>query len=105
MKTLETRGRRTAEAIGNHEEFNTGGSLCARRSVRGIDSGRLPRDWAARFDSDRDRIVYVVVSYITPIAWVLDDGTVRIPNVKFSVTTTKHQGNLYLLNARPWDEV
>lgn len=35
--------------------------------------------------------VYVVWSYSTPIAWVDADGTVTIPDVKYSVTTTMQQ--------------
>lgn len=41
------------------------------------------------------RIVYTVMSYNTPIAWVLDDGTEVIPPVRYSVTTSKHQGKIY----------
>ena len=34
---------------------------------------------------------YVVWSYRTPIAWVKTNGEVVIPNIKYSVTTTRHQ--------------
>ena len=36
--------------------------------------------------------VYVVWSYQTPIAWVDADGTVTVPDQRYSVTTTQHQG-------------
>lgn len=36
--------------------------------------------------------VYVVWSFQTPIAWVDADGTVTIPPLRYSVTTTQHQG-------------
>lgn len=36
--------------------------------------------------------VYVVWSFSTPIAWVDADGTVTVPDVRYSVTTTRHQG-------------
>lgn len=35
--------------------------------------------------------VYVVWSYVTPIAWVTDLGTVEVPDVHYSRTTTHHQ--------------
>ncbi len=71
-------------------------------SVTGIkgahwDTGRLPKSFAFQYDMDRknDRIVYTVLSYGTPIAWVLNDGTEVKPAVKYSVTTSKHQGKIY----------
>ena len=36
--------------------------------------------------------LYVVYSYATPIAWVLPNGTVRFPAVRYSMTTSRHQG-------------
>ena len=35
--------------------------------------------------------IYVVWSYRTPIAWVDADGTVTIPPLRYSVTTSQHQ--------------
>lgn len=35
--------------------------------------------------------LYVVYSYNTPIAWVKYDGTVVIPDLRYSVTTAHHQ--------------
>lgn len=35
--------------------------------------------------------IYVVWSYRTPIAWVDHDGTVTVPDVHYSNTTTMHQ--------------
>ncbi len=37
-------------------------------------------------------ITYTVLSYRTPIAWVLESGEVVIPEVRYSVTTSGHQG-------------
>ncbi|WP_345580374.1 hypothetical protein [Nonomuraea rosea] len=44
-----------------------------------------------RYRADEPRIVYVVLSYSTPIAWVRDDGKVIIPESHYSLTTTRHQ--------------
>lgn len=52
-------------------------------------TGRLSMEWAERYGlSD---VTYTVVSYGTPIAWVLSDGAVVIPTESYSLTTTQHQ--------------
>jgi hypothetical protein len=48
--------------------------------------GQFPRDLTVPATA-----VYVVWSYSTPIAWVDEDGTVTIPDVYYSVTTTQQQ--------------
>lgn len=78
----------------NHQEFNCNDTL---RGVTGVwSTGRLPAHWEAEYRHDRAEIVYTVVSYDTPIAWVKRDGTVVEPPVKYSVTTSKHQGKVRL---------
>jgi hypothetical protein len=59
--------------------------------------GRLPGEWRKELFAaeQRNDVIYVVYSYATPIAWVLKDGTEVQPPVKYSVTTSKHQGKLY----------
>ena len=42
-----------------------------------------------------DGPIYVVYSYQTPIAWVTKSGTEVHPPVRYSVTTSKHQGKLH----------
>ena len=100
MQKLTTRGYATAEAIGRHEAFDTHGALYARTDRCGIGSGRLNQAEAAQFWTDHPDIVYVVASYATPIAWVVRGGRVHIVDQKFSVTSTRHQGNLYPLAAQ-----
>lgn len=39
----------------------------------------------------RGRMTYVVKSYATPIAWVLNDGTVYVTSGSFSTTTSRIQ--------------
>lgn len=36
-------------------------------------------------------LTYVVMSYSTPIAWVLEDGTKVVPDDSYSQTTTRQQ--------------
>lgn len=57
-------------------------------------TGRLPMEWVNAYRADRENpgISYVVYSYNTPIAWVRADGETVIPDVGYSVTTTRHQG-------------
>lgn len=77
------------------EEFNANGTLVGRKGAD-FSTGRMPAEWRERYLADRDagRIVFTVSSYATPIAWVLNDGTEVKPPVKYSVTTSKHQGKI-----------
>lgn len=97
-----TRDRRTALAIRDRIPFITSGAMKGEErkpsdwNLAGSE-GYLRGDDLERFESDRKRIVYVVWSYWTPIGWVTDDNVGYAVKQKFSVTTTKHQGNLYLI--------
>lgn len=99
MKRLTTHGPATAQAIANRENFNTSGALKARK-VDGLhlmgDAGRLSGVDYDHFCMDMESIDYVVTSYATPIAWHTPDGWYVVKQ-KFSITTTRHQGNLYLI--------
>ena len=105
MKKLATTSIATAEAIGRHETFETYGALRGERRDANPhrdrfsvwDSGRLSGNDLDRFREDLAGIVYIVFSYATPIAWVNEDGSVHKVGQRFSVTTSKHQGKLYML--------
>lgn len=101
MKRLNSRSIETAQAIGNHQTFNTHGALRGERDDQKRfsvwDSGRLGGEDLGKFREDLCDIVYIVFSYATPIAWVTEDGTAYRVKQKFSVTTSQHQGRLYLL--------
>lgn len=75
--------------------FRTSGSLSGdTREVSQygfFEAGYLRGADLDRFKADRDRIVYIVRSYWTPIAWVTEDGKVHNVAQKFSVTTGRHQ--------------
>jgi hypothetical protein len=97
MKKISSKSRECAEAIGRREPFNTYGALCATdHKVGPWDSGRLSGEDLDRFRADMPHITYVVWSYATPIAWVAGDEVYRVKQ-KFSVTTSQHQGKLYML--------
>jgi hypothetical protein len=53
------------------------------------------------FRLDKNQMTYVVYSYATPIAWVTRsaDGSAHVHRVeqRFSRTTSKHQGMLYMM--------
>jgi hypothetical protein len=104
-RKLSTHGIATAQAIGNREEFTTHGAL----SAVAYGDGESPSMWDAgrlegveldyfRHGVTMGTIEYVVYSYATPIAWV-DGGVVHRVSQRFSVTTSKHQGQLYLLKS------
>jgi hypothetical protein len=80
-----------ADYIARHEPFNAG-------NLTGIagpptSTGHLPAVDAAYLRADQERygIAYTVLSYKTPIAYVLTDGTVVMPEARYSPTTTAHQ--------------
>jgi len=56
--------------------------------------GRLPRDWARTLTARRDVIDYVIYSYATPIAWHDKEAGWVVPDVRYSVTTSRHQGTV-----------
>lgn len=87
------------DALRERLAFNTSGALHAREYPLGecyVDSGRLDGKELDAFKCDRSGITYIVFSYGTPIAWVYD-GVVHRVEQKFSPTTSKHQGLLYML--------
>lgn len=64
------------------------------RTVNGtewIGFGILPEEWKDAFRVKG--LEYVIYSYETPIAW-RTNGSWVVPNVKYSVTTSKHQGKV-----------
>lgn len=109
MKRLTTRSIATATAIRDREAFNTSGSLSARRYPDGgmgpFDCGYLSGSEETKWRQDCYHVDYVVWSYATPIAWhwtnptTGEDGWHTVAQ-KFSSTTSKHQGNLYLIPRR-----
>lgn len=95
---LNSRTREVAEHIRDRKPFQTYGALYAEEVVHPyVHSGRLNEEETAQLRADLPEIVYVVFSYSTPIAWAKRDGSAHRVAQKFSVTTSHHQGKLYLL--------
>ncbi len=65
----------------------------------GYTTGSLPRPLREILRARADSIVQVIYSYSTPIAW-LDAGAWIIPDVRYSVTTARHQSQLWPLSGR-----
>ena len=97
MTKLNSNSREVAERIRDREAFETHGALKATRQHGYAQSGRLSGPDLEAFNRDNGSITYVVWSYATPIAWVTDDSRIHKVAQRFSVTTSKHQGKLYLL--------
>ena len=78
-------------AIRNRQDFNANNTLTATNG-RFHGAGRLPRCHIDKFFTASDTPdFYAIYSYATPIAWY-SDGTWTIPDVTYSVTTSRHQG-------------
>ena len=91
-----------AVPISKRVPFTTYGSLRGAFATVGNASqlGRLPDEWRAVWsdavksatNKHGDNPMFAVWSYGTPIAWhTVTDGWV-VPDVRYSVTTSKHQG-------------
>ena len=87
---------KASDAIVSFTDFY--GSLRGK-NVDGLpeaDYGWLLGKDKEQFIADSSRIRYIVYSYFTPIAWYARGKWYKVKQ-KFSVTTSKHQGQLYLI--------
>ncbi len=96
---IRTTTRTAAPAIAARQPFATSGALVGEFLTAGSAShlGRLPDEHRAKFAEavkKHKRDLYVIWSYGTPIGWAGPGESLTIPDVKYSATTTKHQGNL-----------
>jgi hypothetical protein len=103
-RPISSRGGVAAQRIAALLPFDTYGALRAEAFAPGTASGtpgRLNDVERESFMRALSTIVYIVYSYTTPIAWVCDGSAqAHIVDQKFSATTSKHQGVLYLLKGR-----
>jgi hypothetical protein len=83
-------------AVNAHRAFVTYGALAGSPNypVGPFTSGRLPEDWVRMFTARRGVIDYVITSYATPIAWHDEQAGWVVPDTRYSVTTSKHQGTV-----------
>ena len=96
MKRVST--QQAGQMIDARTDFTTHGSLRGERvGMRTtIYTGGLPGDWADLYREHfrSGLLTYVVWSYVTPIAWE-HDGTWYRPGVRYSATTSRHQGQCH----------
>lgn len=99
MATHGAAAAATRKALAGRKAFKRAGF--GMSAVEGYPStaGQLPEPFRHEFWASRLEIVYTVLSYETPILWVLADGTVVQPDVRYSPTTSQHQGMLYLVTS------
>jgi hypothetical protein len=99
MGRFATNSWQAREALVERSPYTTGGAMSATGAKPLPWNHRLPHEWAVKYATEYDHITYVVWSYNTPIAWVLDDDSVVKVDHKWSITTSGHQGMLYALDA------
>lgn len=98
---VSSRSIKVASLIHERTEFETYGALSAEWNG-GYPLGQLPQPWRdiliAHTTNSQGQVerAYVVYSYQTPIAWWTKAHGWVIPPVKYSRTTSVHQGKLYL---------
>lgn len=81
--------------IDHDRDFVTNGRIRGYQWQTAPDcEGQLADPWWDQYRRDRNTIVYVVMSYDTPIAWKYRDGTWCVVPQVFSQTTSRHQGTV-----------
>jgi hypothetical protein len=94
-------GRQASSTIAARIPFQSHGALSAVavERDRSIPSfGYLPAEYAAQLETEAP--TYVVYSYSTPIAWWSESHGWNRPAVKYSMTTSHHQGRCPMSDAR-----
>jgi hypothetical protein len=79
------------DAIRERRDFDTHGAMRGESGAP-VHTGYLPREFRTMLDSHRERVTFTVYSYGTPIAWHVAGSGWIVPDVRYSVTTSKHQG-------------
>lgn len=96
VERVSSRGYRVAELIRDRVPFKTSGALKSSEFSLGVGILSDAAD-LTRWHQDANGVTYVVYSYDTPIAWYTPDRGWYKVGQRFSVTTSKHQGKLYLI--------
>lgn len=98
-KPVRTTIRAAGDSIRRRETFVAGdGSLTAEylHGAGPLSWGRAPDAVTAAIREARARCaelpLYVVLSYGTPIAYAVTGSPLTVPDVRYSVTTSRHQG-------------
>lgn len=78
-----------AQLISELKSFN--GNSMSGVAFAPVTTARMPREWSRVYHSMRERIIYVVKSWNTPIAWLTADNVWYFPSVSYSGYTSRHQ--------------
>lgn len=93
MPTLRWNSPVIAKALAARQPFAVTNFMATNEPTEWDTMGQLPSSfrWELESHLTDHRITYVVYSYQTPIAWVIDGSQVVIPRVTYSLTTGRHQ--------------
>ena len=93
IRTTTRNAAAIARAFRNSENFATSGALKGVADPYWIETGRMSREdaHALRTAQNDLGIDYIVLSYGTPIAYLIKRGEWVVPDARYSVTTSKHQ--------------
>jgi hypothetical protein len=81
------------DTLAAFEPFRTHGNLSGTAGPT-YEVGRLPEPHRSGYRERSEHIDYTVVSYSTPLAWHDDERGWVMPDVSYSVTTSKAQGRI-----------
>lgn len=96
LKQSDKKGRKVSAtkqqietALRNRQPFrnSTGTFRAELGKVRSTE--HLQDEWLELYQNSS--IIYTVMSYGTPIAWVTSNGEIVIPSIYYSNSTSKHQ--------------
>lgn len=92
MPRISGRSDTAGPYLSKRAPFTTSGALRAVDHAVN-ETGRLPQEHVERYRADTadPGVIYVVISWSTPIAWVRADGEAVIPDESYSLSTTRHQ--------------
>jgi hypothetical protein len=79
------------DTLAVHEPFTTSGALRGVSMPYSVSMGHLP----SQYHESARKAHYVVYSYNTPIAWYVPTVGWVTPNVRYSVTTSRHQSKVF----------
>jgi hypothetical protein len=91
MATTTTKD--SGRVIAQRTPVKTHGSLAGVTGAP-ANTGDLPEPYASAYTNRRAYITYTAYSYVTPIAWHDSERGWVVPSVRYSVTTSKHQGHI-----------
>jgi hypothetical protein len=91
---LPLRSKELPMVIKLKQDFSCNGTLTGYECAGAPYTGRLPERFVSEIEAaSMSHDFYVVMSYATPIAWFAN-GEWTVPDVKYSVTTSRHQSTV-----------